>query len=219
MNFADRKGLIRYSLILLCITVAGVIASIMYFDLILADYFNQDDLKKVYYYSREITNIGYSIHYFLLALFGIIFSKWVYPRSQYLKFKVSTEQNTNINQWSVFLIKALLLIGILLNLLKVLVGRQRPHAAAEFYNLNFDMFIFNSHWHSFPSGHAQVMLTVATVALLIWPKQKYIFLMLAGIFSLTRITIHQHFLSDIIIGGFMGHILTLWLYNLWPPKL
>ncbi|MEK6628484.1 MAG: phosphatase PAP2 family protein [Bdellovibrionota bacterium] len=219
MNFTDRKGLIRHSLILLCITVAGLIASLFYIDLALAHLFSRPELEKVYYYSREITNVGYSIHYFLLALIGIVFSWLVYPRSQYLKLKITAAQNMNIYQWSVFSVRALLFIGISLNILKFIIGRQRPHSAAEFFNLNFEMFTFNSHWHSFPSGHSQVMFTVATIALLIWPKQKYIFLSLAGIFALTRITIHQHFLSDILAGGMIGHLLTLWLYQLWPPKL
>lgn len=212
------KDIIRYSLFLILIISSAVIVSILYLDLPVANYFKQEELSTIYYYSREITNIGYSIHYFILALLGLIFSKLLYPNVKYLNQKVSSKNIYHIYQWSLFSIKCLLFIGIILNILKALIGRQRPHASADFYNLNFDILTTESHWHSFPSGHAQVLFTVATLALLFWPKYRHLFLVIAGFLSLTRVTIHQHFLSDIIAGGFIGHLGTLWLYYLWPPK-
>jgi len=219
LNFADRKILIRYSLILLSLVLIWVIVGFLYIDMPLAKYFNQPDLEKVYYYSREITNVGYSIHYFLIALCGVVFSNWIYPKFSGLKNKLSFQQNISIKNWSVFSIKVLIVAGLFIKLLKTLIGRQRPHLSPEFNNLNFDILTLHSHWHSFPSGHTQVLFSVATLGYLIWPRQKYIFLFLASFFSLTRITIHQHFFSDVVAGAFIGHIVTLWLYNLWPPKI
>lgn len=219
LNYKDRKSLIRYSLNLLGFTSLAIIIGFLYLDVALANFFRLAAFEKIYYYSREITNIGYLIHYLLLALLSLIFTRYIYPKSHYLKQKISGQLIVNIHNWSIFSIKALLVAGFLLNLLKVVIGRQRPHVAPQFFNLNFDMFTLHPHWHSFPSGHAQVMFSVATLALLIWPKQKYFFLSLATLIALTRITIHQHFLSDIIAGAFIGHIITLWVYNLSPPKI
>lgn len=211
--------LIRYSLWILTITSTLFILSVLYFDLPVALYFNKPELSSVYYYSREVTNIGYSIHYFVIAIIGVIFSKLFYFKIPFLNQKISPAQNSLIYQWSVFTIKCLTIIGLLLNFIKLSVGRTRPHASPDFYNLGLDFFTTNPHNHSFPSGHSQVLFSVATIAYLIWPKYKYLFLTVASIFALTRVTIHQHFLSDIIAGGLIGHLGTLWLYIRWSPKL
>lgn len=192
--------------------------SVFFWDLPVANYFNQQELGSVYYYSREITNIGYSIHYFLIALIGIIFSKWIHPNTDFFKKNISEEQNHQIKKWSVFSFKALLLVGVLVNVMKFIVGRKRPHVSENFYPLNFDFFNLDSHWHSLPSGHAQVLFTVATIAMLIWPKKKYLFLILATLLTFTRVSIHQHFLSDVVAGATIGYLGTLWLHYLWPSK-
>lgn len=197
----------------------AVFAGFYYLDLTIANFFRLPELEKVYYYSREITNVGYSIHYFITALIGILFSKLIYPKTHYFKKSISNEQNAQIFQWSVFLIKALLVVGVALNIFKFIFGRLRPHASENFYNMNFQPFNFHSHWHSFPSGHSQVAFTVAVVALMIWPRHKYVFLGIAAIFAITRITIHQHFFSDMVAGALLGYLGTLWLLHLWPGKV
>ncbi len=219
MILLNRKCLIRHSLIVFCFAAVAMFLSIFYFDLPIALFFNRPELETIYYYSREITNIGYSIHYFALALAGLIFSKLFYPRINYFKKRIAANQILQIHQWSIFSIKALVLLGVSVHPLKLIIGRQRPHASENFYPLNFDSFNLNPHWHSLPSGHAQVLFTVATLALLIWPRKKYLFLFLAIILTLTRVTIHQHYFSDVIAGGILGYLGTLWLYYLWPPKI
>ncbi|MEQ1723428.1 MAG: phosphatase PAP2 family protein [Pseudobdellovibrio sp.] len=197
----------------------AIINGLYWLDLVVAHYFKQPQLDSVYYYSREITNIGYSIHYFIAALLGLIFAKYIYPNTQYFKNRMSEASNKKIFDWSVFLIKALVVVGVLLHIIKIIIGRQRPHLDVNFYNLNFIPFNFHHHWHSFPSGHAQVVFTVAAVLLSIWPRQKFVFLAMAAFFAFTRVVIHQHFFSDMIGGACLGYLGTLWLLNLWPSNL
>jgi membrane-associated phospholipid phosphatase len=215
----NREWLIRHSLIVLLASVVTILIGIFWLDLIIAQFFKQPELESVYYYSREITNIGYSIHYFIAALLGLIFANYIYPKTKFFKNKISESANKKIFNWSVFLIKALLVVGLILHIIKIIFGRQRPHLDANFYNLNFTPFNFHHHWHSFPSGHSQVVFTVAAVLLLIWPRQKFIFLALATFFAFTRIVIHQHYFSDIIGGACLGYLGTLWLLNLWPSQI
>ena len=213
------KKLINLTLLVTSTALLTILLSFFYLDLLFANFFNQDELKTVYYYSREITNIGYSIHYFAIALIGFIYSKWIYSNSLFFKKRMSALLNLQINQWSVFSFKALALGGLSVNILKMIIGRNRPHSSENFYPLNFNFFNLDSHWHSLPSGHAQVLFTVAAVALLIWPKYKHLFLVLALILTFTRVTTHQHFFSDVIAGAAVGYLGTLWLYFLWPPKI
>ncbi len=217
MKVDDRSKLFKYTLSVLAFTVPLVIATLYFLDLKVALFFAKPELARVYYYSREITNIGYSIHYFGLALFGIVFSKFLYPRSSLLRLKISALNNLRLFQWSWFSVKVLLFAGIPIHLIKMAIGRQRPHVSENFDPFNFAPFNLHHHWHSLPSGHAQVLFSVATIALLIWPKPKYYFLGLAFLLSLTRVTIHQHFLSDVIAGGLVGYLSTLWLYHYLKP--
>lgn len=218
MNPTEKNSLVKYTLWILVSSILLVIFGFLFLDLQIAQYFNLPEQQMIYYYSREITNTGYSIHYFTIALLGILFSKLIYPRNHRVQNLISTDKNTEIYKWSVFSIKVLLITGLILNVIKAVIGRQRPHASTEFYNLNFDFFSFHSHWHSFPSGHSQVLFTVATLAWLIYPKYKYFYILFAVFFSLTRITIHQHFFSDMIAGATIGHLSTLWFYYYWPHK-
>lgn len=219
MQVQNRQWLIKHSIVVFSAGLIAILAGFYRLDMIIANFFIQPELEKVYYYSREITNVGYSIHYFVAAIIGLMFSKLIYPKTQYFKNKVSAEENDQIYQWSLFLMKALLIIGVLLNVLKFLFGRLRPHASENFNNMNFDPFNLHHHWHSFPSGHSQVAFTIAAIALLIWPRHKFVFLGVAAIFALTRITIHQHFFSDMVAGALFGYLGTLWLAHIWPGRI
>lgn len=218
MRSENHQALLRHTLIILGISLPLIGLSIFYFDLTVALFFNQAELSRVYYYSREITNIGYSIHYFALAVFGILFSKLLYPRLQLINKRVSAALNLAIFQWSWFAIKVLILSGIPIHLIKMGIGRQRPHASDDFNPLNFEPLNLHHHWNSFPSGHAQVLFSVATIALLIWPRHRYYFLCAAFLLALTRVAIHQHFFSDILAGAVVGYLTTLWLHFYLFPR-
>jgi membrane-associated phospholipid phosphatase len=215
----NRKWLIRHTLIVSLASFVAILIGFFWLDLVIALYFKQPELDFVYHYSREVTNIGYSIHYFIAALSGLVFAKYIYPNTLYFKNRITENANKKIFDWSLFLIKSLVFVGLLLQIIKIIFGRQRPHLDPNLYNLNFTPFTFHHHWHSFPSGHAQVVFTVAAVLLLIWPRQKFLFLGVAVFFAFTRVVIHQHFLSDIIGGACIGYLGTLWLLNLWPSRL
>lgn len=212
MRSEDLQAQRSHTLIILGIFLPLIALSIFFFDLIIADFFNQPEFSRVYYYSREITNIGYSVHYFALAIFGIIFAKFVYPQIQLINKRIPATLNLAISQWSWFAVKVLLVAGIPVHLLKMAFGRQRPHASGDFNPLNFEPFNLHHHWHSFPSGHAQVLFSVATIAVLIWPRHRFYFLSIAFFLALTRVTIHQHFFSDILAGAVVGYLTTVWLH-------
>ena len=213
----ERNILLRHTLIILGISLPAIVLIIFFLDLPAAVFFNRTEMERVYYYSREITNIGYSIHYFAIALAGIVFSKLIYPRFQMIHLRIPATLNLQISQTSWFAVKVLILGGIPVHVIKMAIGRMRPHVSGNFNPLNFEPFNLHHHWHSFPSGHAQVLFSVATIALLIWPRAKYFFLLTAFFLALTRMTIHQHFFSDVLAGAVVGYLSTLWLhFYLWP---
>ena len=73
-------------------------------------------------------------------------------------------------------------------------------------------------YHSFVSGHSQVMFTVATMFSLAFPKLRWFFVSIAAFFAFTRVVIHDHFLSDIIGGavvGVVGSMTATYWVHLW----
>lgn len=87
--------------------------------------------------------------------------------------------------------------------LKNLLGRARPDLLFSehifgFYGYNRDHF-----YHSFPSGHTtQVTAAVLSLALL-FPRQRWLFLILGCVVVATRVLLTYHYLSDVLATAFL----------------
>lgn len=172
----------------------------------LALYFKRPELEWLWLKARAITNVGLSEHYFVTVILLYVFAKWIRP------------QHSRLRIWSRNFFFALVTSGLFVHIFKFVVGRQRPHKSPE-----FDPFVFHpftTHWdfHSFVSGHTQVMFTVATMMALAFPKIRFLFFGLATFFAFTRVIIHDHFLSDICAGaavGYVGSMTAIYWVHLW----
>jgi len=62
------------------------------------------------------------------------------------------------------------------------------------------------HYHSFPSGHATSVFSLACMLAFFFPKPKLqvFFLLLAWVVGFTRVLLGQHFPADIIAGALIG---------------
>lgn len=169
--------------------------SIFELDMMIASFFATPGMLGFRKFCRELTDLGEGAPYFALSLALIVFGYGA--RSRYSEWS---------KHWGLTSLRALLLVGLSLHLLKFLVGRQRPHLSEEFDSQVFSPLNIHWHWQSFPSGHAQVSFLVATFAATLFPKFKYMFLFFGSAIALTRVPIAQHFLSDVIVGGLVGHI-------------
>ena len=208
-----KDKLIKTTALVLTISLSLCLISILFLDSKIALFFSQPEQQPIYYVSREITNIGLASHYFILSIVLFVLFKFLYPRLPLIQKYVSESNAKLIAYWSGFLLKCMILIGILVHIFKVIFGRQRPHLSPQFESMLFEPFNIHWHWQSFPSGHSQVLFTVATVLSLIVPKYTFHFLAAAAVFALTRVTIQQHFLSDTIFGATIGYLGVLWVYH------
>jgi membrane-associated phospholipid phosphatase len=168
--------------------------SMAFVDQSLSQFFKRPDLEPLWLAARNVTNIGLSQHYFLIAIFTYIFAKWVRP------------QFTRTRVFGRDLFFALVGSGILVHVFKFCVGRQRPHLSENFEPWTFHPFTTDWNYQSFASGHAQVLFTVATVLSLTWPRGTWGFYLLAAVFGFTRVIVHDHFLSDVIGGAVIGYV-------------
>jgi membrane-associated phospholipid phosphatase len=107
-----------------------------------------------------------------------------------------------------FIFLALLISGIITQILKHIIGRPRPKYA-DFENiLNFDFFTLNSSFHSFPSGHTSTIFVIALCLSIIFPRIRYVLLFFASLVAFSRVVVGAHFLTD-VIGGVIISVFAL----------
>lgn len=208
-NFLSKPWIIRQTLVWGILTAVISSAGFFYLDRAAALFFSRPDLELFYKFNREITNIGYSIHYFVLAIAAAIIARYF---SRHISaFERSPNLRERVMNWSKFTIFCLICEGLIIELIKFIVGRKRPHLTPDFEHLDFSPFHLHWHWHSLPSGHSQVIFTVATILYLMKPKFGVWYFLTAAFLAFTRVVIQQHFFSDFCIGAYLGFTLTLWL--------
>ncbi|MBN1508632.1 MAG: phosphatase PAP2 family protein [Sedimentisphaerales bacterium] len=105
---------------------------------------------------------------------------------------------------------ALILIGVLVNPLKLGVGRTRPHAALKFQMTGQRDERLSRHL-SFPSGDTAAAFAVAAALLPVvgWPLRA-LFLISSAAIGALRVTALAHYPSDVLAGAAIG-LLAGWL--------
>jgi membrane-associated phospholipid phosphatase len=159
-----------------------------------AQFFRQKDMEQVWLIARNITNAGLSIHYFVASILIYVTARWFKPAW------------IGARAFARDLFFALTASGLFLHVVKSVIGRQRPHVSVDSAAHIFHPFTLNWDFESLPSGHSQVMFTVATVASFYAPRGRPIFYTLATFFALTRVVTYDHFLGDVIAGATVGHL-------------
>mgnify|MGYP001276138132 CR=1 FL=1 len=106
------------------------------------------------------------------------------------------------NCW--FVILSCLVSGAIHHIIKVLVGRYRPR-----YLFTEDLFGFSPMSleiarNSFPSGHTQTIVSICFSLFLVYPRLAGIYLVIAAVVALSRITLVAHYPSDVFFGAYLG---------------
>lgn len=196
------KKLCKFILCLfICSFILGII-SYFFIDQPLALFFRREDNSHLWLFAREITNIGLGQHYFIFAVLFLVYLYYLAQRIPWLG--PQPNKITWYKSWAWNFLAALSSSGLLLRLFKFIFGRQRPSKSFDSNPENFQFFSHDWDFHSFPSGHTQVLFAVAVMICILDPKRKYLWLTLAFVFSFTRVMTYSHFLSDVIGGAFTG---------------
>lgn len=210
---SDPQKLARHLFKVLFIAAGLALLAMFFLDQQLSSFFARPDINVVWFQpARKLTDVGLSEIYFTIAIGTWIFTKWLAPRLE--AFKKTPDKIDFFRRWSLNFLVAQIFCGIITHILKFTVGRQRPHKSPVHDPFIFTPFTTHWHWHSFSSGHSQVMFTMATMMSIAFPKWKWFWLGLAVLVCFTRVVVYDHFLSDIIFGacvGYVGTMTTLWL--------
>lgn len=89
--------------------------------------------------------------------------------------------------------------------LKMLIARLRPVFVMSGIIPEFDRFTWA--WHSMPSGHTTVTFAGLVMIGMLAPKYKPLTWTLAIIVGASRIFIGAHWVSDVILGAFIGMVI------------
>ena len=92
--------------------------------------------------------------------------------------------------------------GIACLALKVAFGRARPWMDEGPYA--FDGPRISDDYNSMPSGHSATAFALATVLAKQYPEYKYLFYTCASLIALSRIYVHAHWPSDVLVGAAIG---------------
>ena len=109
------------------------------------------------------------------------------------------------SQRAMFIVKVVVLSGIVSGVIKVTVGRFRP---VKFFRDNlygFDGWHFNEYkFNSFPSGHTTTGFAIGVALALLFPKYRFYFLLFAFFIGFTRVATTVHYVSDTLMGALIG---------------
>lgn len=183
------------TLLLLALTLAAAGAAYATLDLSLARYFHAWDDTPVEGALKNLTKLGESQCWLILglALFFLLRKKEVF-----------------LSRLGLLMFSGVAVSGILVNMVKALVGRARPELLLEegFAGWTGWAHPGESLYSSFPSGHTATAFAVATTLALAVPRYRGWFYFGAAAIGFSRVGLTAHYLSDVIVGAFFGYAVT-----------
>jgi membrane-associated phospholipid phosphatase len=160
-----------------------------------------------YEFLRRFTDLGlYPFYILFLAVFG-----WSYR-----------ERAPELRQFALaYLIAQLVGSGLTVRILKMTLGRARPDATPlPDYGSEWIGFTWDSHHHSFPSGHTADIVTSALFAALLFrnPWAAALCIIWAAALGLSRLAVAKHYPSDALAGAVIALTVSVAVvrYWLWP---
>lgn len=112
---------------------------------------------------------------------------------------------------ALFVIFSIAAAGVLVNVLKFIIGRMRPRELLENGVSGFIPFNTDFGMNSFPSGHSQMVWSLAVSLLLIFPRLWPVLFAFATAVAASRFLASVHFVSDVVMGSYLGAVVPLLL--------
>jgi membrane-associated phospholipid phosphatase len=104
-----------------------------------------------------------------------------------------------------FLFLAIALPGLVVTIVKRIVGRARPVVAGEDAFL-YKFFLWRVEYASFPSGHATTAFAAAIAFGALWPRLRPLLWTYAIVIALSRVIVAAHHPSDVVAGAIAGAV-------------
>ena len=103
-----------------------------------------------------------------------------------------------------FLFVATALPGLVMTILKRLIGRGRPLVGGSADPFLYHPLSWNVEYASLPSGHATNAFAAVVAIGALWPRTRPFMWAYAIVIALSRVVLTAHFASDVLAGAFVG---------------
>lgn len=114
---------------------------------------------------------------------------------------VIRDKRIEISLW--FLWLCVLFPTTLAAILKTCIGRARPQLWIEQHLYGIFGWHTDPLFQSFPSGHTTAVTGMMIGLIVIAPKYKYLWMLLAICLMITRVLLIKHFLSDVLMSSYL----------------
>jgi len=172
--------------------------SFFYIDQVLALYFHNFHHSWIIAIFNYITKLGDSLY--SLVLLSILFL--LYRRQKPL-----------LSQKMLYLFATVVLSGLIVDVIKVIVSRLRPNMFFEHDMYGFVWFKMGYEFNSLPSGHSATAFALCIGLSLLFPRYKYLYILIALLVVMSRVVLTCHYLSDILLGSLFGWLTALIMYR------
>lgn len=166
---------------------------------------------------RKLTDLVLATPYivlFVLMILCALVARWQLRQRQKMSWRPSQSIEIYHRLGAVighclFGMLAILTAGLLVNILKCVVGRPRPSLIDVVGPFAFKPFSYTYSYVSFPSGHACTAAVLATLVALWLPKYRIIAYVGLGLIASIRVAVQAHYPSDVLVGFVFGAVITL----------
>lgn len=117
-----------------------------------------------------------------------------------------------------FIVTVALTLILVNGVIKNIVQRPRPFFTNILHSSYSILYSVCPKDFSFPSGHASTAFAAATVITFYDKKRKWFYYSIAGLISLSRIYLGCHYFLDVVSGGLIGYLITVFSIQLLPKK-
>jgi membrane-associated phospholipid phosphatase len=212
MNSLPGISLLRKVSILTIAVSLLLTACYFYADKSIVFYFYAIDSRKYHWLHlvQQLPELLLMISPLLFLTAFILKNKNIQPHLRYFFFAVSL---------------SVLFTTIVKSLLKYLFGRYWPET---FENNNpsllhggvygFHPFHVGVSYSSFPSGHTAIIFAVATCIWVIYPRLRWVAVLISLSVSLSLLVLYYHFLSDLLAGAYVGIVMSVFVTELLRKK-
>ncbi len=196
----------KWRLVLTLIVLAGASATLN-FDTKLCLALEGIPRTPLFDFYRDLTDLGKAYLYLLGSLAAWIALVFVARAS-------AKDRMRNLaNEWAKFAgfcFLTFVTTGLLVDVLKALIGRARPSSNLACSAMELSPLSFDHLFQSFPSGHAQTVFTFALLVSARKPEWRLGAILFAILIAGTRLARNVHFFSD-VLGGIAVALVGLWL--------
>ena len=104
-------------------------------------------------------------------------------------------------------------------IIKILLARYRPEMLFEYGLYGFHYFSLKDMYHSTPSGHSLCMFAAYTSLSILFRRYTILFFTIAIMVVITRLILTKHYLSDVVLGAYIGTMSALIINHIFQVNL